>query len=316
MSYYVRNKNNSNHYLTTLSPKDKPWDTHKFQADQVASVYGETVYDRFKGRLEQCSGLLGFRWVVESDTQTQRLKLFESRFCRARHCPICQWRRSLLWLARFYHALPAIQIQHPTARWLFLTLTVKNIPVDQLRSTLGLMNKGWQRLIQRQDWSALGFVRSTEVTRGKNGWAHPHFHALLMVPSSYFNGRCYVRQTQWVERWQHVMRLEYVPVVDVRAVRPNGLKGAVPEVLKYSVKPDDMLGDAKWLEELTRQLAKLRFIASGGILKHVLREAEETNEALIQVNEDGEIQGMETGPALFFDWKRPLRRYVRSMDLS
>lgn len=310
MSHYVNNKNNSSHYLTTISSKDKPWDTHKFQADQVASLYGETVYDRFKGRLEQCSGLLGFRWVVESDTQIQRLKLFESRFCRARHCPICQWRRSLLWLARFYQALPAIRTQHPTARWLFLTLTVKNIPIQELRVALCLMNKGWKRLIQRQDWSALGFVRSTEVTRAKNGWAHPHFHALLMVPSSYFGGKHYVTQMQWVERWQQAMRLEYVPVVDVRAVKPNGLQSALPEVLKYSVKPDDMLGDAAWLEELTRQLAKLRFIASGGILKHVLREAEETNEALIQVNEDGEIQGIETGLPLFFDWHRPINRYV------
>ncbi|WP_170869787.1 protein rep, partial [Shigella sonnei] len=26
-----------------------------------------------------------------------RLRLREAHFCRVRHCPVCQWRRSLMW---------------------------------------------------------------------------------------------------------------------------------------------------------------------------------------------------------------------------
>src|ERR1035441_11017409 len=66
-----------------------------------------------------------------------------------------------------------------------------------------------------------------------------------------------------------------------------------------------------WLLELTRQLDKLRFIASGGVLKDILRERDkETNEdLLLRENSDGEST---EAVKLFFDWRRPVRRYKRS----
>ncbi|MDI5424891.1 ROK family protein, partial [Salmonella enterica subsp. enterica serovar Kentucky] len=39
-----------------------------------------------------------------------------------------------------------------------------------------------------------GWIRTTEVTRGRDGSAHPHFHTLMMVPPSMLSGRDYVKQ--------------------------------------------------------------------------------------------------------------------------
>ena len=73
---------------------------------------------------------------------------------------------------------------------LFLTLTVRNMPVCELRDALQHMNKSWQRLIKRKEFKAVqGWIRTTEITRGKDGSAHPHFHILLMVPPSWFRGK-------------------------------------------------------------------------------------------------------------------------------
>ena len=70
-----------------------------------------------------------------------------------------------MWQARFYQALPALEQEHPKARWIFLTLTVPNCPVEELRATLQEMGKGWQRLIKRKEFKpVLGFIRTTEVT--------------------------------------------------------------------------------------------------------------------------------------------------------
>ena len=41
---------------------------------------------------------------------------------------------------------PAIVAAHPDARWLFLTLTVKNPKMSDLRDNLLDMNKAWGRL--------------------------------------------------------------------------------------------------------------------------------------------------------------------------
>ena len=67
-----------------------------------------------------------------------------------------------------FQQLPNIQERFPTHRWVFLTLTVKNPPVTELRDTLKHMNDSWQRLIQTKRFKSgvAGFLRTTEVTRG------------------------------------------------------------------------------------------------------------------------------------------------------
>ncbi|MFZ5063913.1 protein rep, partial [Escherichia coli] len=78
------------------------------------------------------------------------------------HCPVCQWRRSLMWQARFYQSLPSIQQEQPKARWLFLTLTVRNCKVSELGDTLTAMNSAWNRLRLRKEFKpVLGWVRTT-----------------------------------------------------------------------------------------------------------------------------------------------------------
>jgi plasmid rolling circle replication initiator protein Rep len=201
----------------------------------------------------------------------------------------------LLWRFRFYQALPGIMAAHPTARFIFLTLTVKNCVVADLREILQDMNTSWQRLVKRKEFaSVMGWVRTTEVSRGEDGSAHPHFHCLLMVPASYFSGAAYVKQAEWQMAWKEASRLDYDPVVDVRAVKTKAGKkgeGALPrdglvETLKYSVKPGDMASAPDWFIALTEQTHRLRFIATGGLFKDVLKPEDKIKQRdLIQVGE-------------------------------
>lgn len=305
-------------YLTDLSPRDKPWDVHKWQGGQVRNLYQGTIHDPYAGRIDRCSGELSFCWALDTKTEQMRLKLKACRFCRVRHCPICQWRRSLMWIARFLKALPKIQTDHPKARWLFLTLTVRNCEITELKGTISTMNQAWQRLSQRKQFPLVGFARSTEVTKGKDGTAHPHFHVLGMVNPSYFQGKYYLSQADWQQMWKEALRAEYDPVVDVRAVKPNpkrpgsGIDAAVVETFKYSTKPEDLFGsgsqdDQAWLVELTTQLHKSRAIALGGVLKNYLSESEP--EELL--TEQGDTELLEEATRLLFGWRERHNRYVK-----
>lgn len=201
----------------------------------------------------------------------------------------------MLWRAKFYQALPGIITANPTARFIFLTLTVENCRIEALRETLQGMGKAWGRFIKRKEFSSvMGWVRTTEVTRENGGYAHPHFHVLLMVPGSYF-GRDYVKQEQWAEAWRGALRADYTPVVDVRAVRRKtgtDPEKTVPhdgfvETLKYSVKPSDMTEAPEWFLALTEQTHRLRFIATGGLFKDVLKPEEKiTEEEMIHLGDD------------------------------
>ena len=227
----------------------------------------------------------------------------------------------MMWQARFYQSLPTVIEQFPNARFVFLTLTAKNCEIEDLRSTLDHMGKSWKRLINRKQFKAVdGFIRTTEVTRSQDGKAHPHYHCLLMVKPSWFT-RDYIKQSEWAEIWGSCLQVDYSPIIDIRVIKSkNGkkvlansveaLKGAVAETLKYSVKASDMTANPQWFLELTKQVHKLRFIATGGGLKDVLRVDEETNEDLIRADDVPENE-LNQEPRLSFNWRPSVREYHR-----
>lgn len=305
--------------LTDCSPQDKPWDIHRAQADMVQKIYSSVnEFERLSNRICHCSGVLRFNELIDDQTGEVSLKLKDTQFCRVRHCPVCQWRRSLMWQARFYQALPEVLTEQNMGRWLFLTLTVRNCPVEALRATLQAMGKAWQRFIQRKEFSPVrGWIRTTEVTRGKDGSAHPHYHVLMMVPGNMLSGKNYVKQQRWVELWKEAARLNYNPSVDIRTVKgrkgeskDQALTRAVSETLKYSVKPSDMTHDEEWFLELTRQVHRLRFIATGGILKNILKESDEKETDLLLADDDNEQEIEDDVPdTVDFSWRCMDKRY-------
>lgn len=294
--------------LSDLSEKDKPWDKHRGNADKVANHYRGSEFKQYATRIDFCSQLLDFRLVPDADDQGElKLKLSSARFCRVRTCPVCQWRRSLMWKAKAYKVLPKIVKDFPTHRWLFVTLTVKNCQITELKETLTWMNKSWQRLTQLKVFPAEGWLRSTEVTRGRDGTAHPHFHCLLMVKPGYF-GKNYIKQAEWVEMWRRSLRIDYNPVLDVQAVKKGQQPmQLVPELLKYCVKESDLVVDREWFIELTRQLHKMKAVVLGGVLRQYLRELENEPEDLIGEDEKGEGD-LDEGH-LYFGWKQRLKKY-------
>ena len=117
---------------------------------------------------------------------------------------------------------------------------MKNPPVTELRDTLKHMNDSWKRLIETKRFkSGVGFLRTTEVTRGNDGdmMAHPHFHALLLVKPSYFKGQGYIKQGDWVEMWSKALRADYLPSVNVeKPLKLLWTKKDVSNSIKQSAK--------------------------------------------------------------------------------
>ena len=101
-----------------------------------------------------------------------------ANFCRNRFCPTCQWRRSVKLFRQNYECFRWIKAQYPGCRFIFLTLTVRNVPIDSLARRLVDMSAAWNRFTQRRDFKALGlpgWLRVLEVTRNAYiGTYHPH----------------------------------------------------------------------------------------------------------------------------------------------
>lgn len=292
-----------------LPESHRVWDVRKAAADDVADLYAQAKVEKVSkhaAKVAACSQTVILSDVINRETGELGHKA-ESWKCRERHCPICQSARARKLHRAFTAALPAIMAEVPEGRFLLLTLTVRNCPITELRATLAAMNGSWRRLIAREDFHIVkGWVRGTEVTRSDSGEAHPHFHALLLVPPSYF-GKSYIKHEKWGELWQAAARLNYMPSVDIRRVKtPEGGLSEAIKAATYSIKNADLVTDAAWFHEFHMQISGLRFLATGGVIKTALgAKAEGEAEDLAQ---GPEPQGEEVQKQVF-GWNRPRRQY-------
>lgn len=335
----TENVNINGYFLSDLSPQDVLWDNFKSTTAAVSNIlFRKKEFAKRAYIMNDCAEWLRYAMTGDMD---KPFKLREASFCRDRVCPLCSWRRSLRWKATMHKQLPVVRETFPTHRWVFVTLTVKNCHISDLRATIGAMNKGFNALVRKlkNRIGNIGYVKSVEVTRAKDNTAHPHLHVLFFFPASYFK-KTYLKTLEWVTLWQECAKLSYAPSVDVRVIYPKRSKGggtddmvinsAVAETVKYATKSADLIRPDKkkpqdphwWLYEYLRQIKGLRFISVGGCLKGLVKPewsevknndelvyvdgGENTNEILDAVPVDE--------PLVQFNFYRVVQRYWYNTD--
>ena len=305
--------------LSMLSPRDSSWQDKKKLTEIISRLYSESQYEKYSSRLDSCANYLTFKQFIKPDTGEFKLKLNRVFLCKVRHCPCCSWSRSRVWKARLNEGIPKLVADHPSTRFIFLTLTVPNCHISELRATLDRMSKAFDRLMKRRDvkCNVLGYVCSKEVTRNeKSGQAHPHFHVLLAVKPNYFS-RGYISQATWVSHWQECLGTIENRIVDVRTCKPNpkykhdplGVASSILEVAKYCVKHTDMILDRDWLIEMTTQLNATKHVVLGGLIRTYVNASEPKEEDILNAASDDE-DPMDDEELIFFYWNKWKKDYL------
>lgn len=192
-------------------------------------------YTRKYERLEQCSTYLEFR----REKSTRKYKLINTNLCRVRLCPLCAYKRSLAVYHNTADIINYINTNYSRSKYLFLTLTIKNVPGAQLSNAIDDLTRGWQNMSKQKRIKnvVLGTVRSIEITYNKrSNTFHPHLHVLLHTTADIYAGRNYISQAEFADRWRSAAGIDYQPVVDIRKVKYNEGR-EIAEIAKYSVKP-------------------------------------------------------------------------------
>lgn len=299
--------------------KERPWRDRKAE-NILYSEYLEILKFKKAFNVRDCGNVLTFAKTANG------LKLYQTWFCHSRLCPLCSWRRSKKNSAELIQILSLANKKYPTAQFLFLTLTEENASPDGLKDAIKMMNGSIRRLFQykKVKQNLLGYVRSTEITYNENlNSYHQHVHVLLMVNPGYFKGGSYLSQKEWSKFWQKARKLDYLPVVNVKKVRPNQKKGtyslvaAATETAKYQVKSKDYLvgkaeRDLEVVETLEQALANTRALSFAGVLKEIRHDLKfDTKE-----NEDnliGENGVPEPGSgviSLVYQWNNLVGNYL------
>lgn len=275
--------------------KDRNWRGRKLLSLKLADVFNVLGYrDSLVQNVKTCGEYLHF--IKNTDGS---LKLYQAYFCKNKLCPMCNWRRSMEYSYQTSKIVNEAIKQVPKGRFLFLTLTIKNVLGSDLNGALTQLTKSFDRLFKRKkvQKNLLGYLRSIEVTYNEEKKDyHPHIHVLLFVKSSYFkNSDNYLSQEEWSVLWKQSLKVDYTPMVDIRLVknRGKGLHGVILETAKYPTKPFKLsLENAQVVDDLYNGLYRKRQLGYGGLFKEikkklVLDDAE--NGDLVHTTDDTEV---------------------------
>lgn len=194
--------------------------------------------------------------------------------CKDRFCPVCEKKRSYLWLAKL---APIIQEYISNKKYVnMVTLTIKN--GTNLAEQLRIINQCWRVLVHddkilRKEFKErfVGGFKALEVKRGKLAhlW-HCHYH-LLVIKDKYSKDFTWIKQA-WQKAYKLVTGEDISLQVRVDAIKNTGKEeiGQILEVAKYVTKFDwDFTED---VEELVLNLHGVRVTSTWGILKKSLTE--------------------------------------------
>lgn len=295
-------------YITAL----KKLQDKKNRGYLLAASY-ERLGDKDRAQLvADCGTYIGIQDTGEGAA------IVEANFCKQRLCPACSWRRSIKIYGATSRILDHIDATEGKAvKYLFLTLTIRNVPLERLSETIDHMADAYHRMTCNKAWQrrVLGAMRTLEVTiNPQTHEAHPHYHLILAVPRSYATkgDKLYWTHADWQAQWQQAARLDYAPQVSIERVR--GRKAGVAEVSKYMAKDTDYLidGDEQLtdylVEQLTAQLRGRRLISYTGLLRkaqQALRIKDPETGPLVD-----DLRGDITSAIKHYHWSAGLGRYV------
>ncbi|SBY88961.1 Replication protein [Klebsiella quasipneumoniae] len=291
------------------------------------SVNGDRITERKKESFKTANSFIIRGKIEENETLTKRgersLNCAQQRYivvvngkahtvfthrCRSRHCQNCQRIKAFVWQEKMKEIIPELSINFKNGKYLFITFTVKNPKITNLRLVLKCMSRAYAKMFQRKAFRfVVGGIRSTEITRGKGGddEAHPHFHAIICLKTTYFKKENYLSADEWGRHWGECLEAEFkkegleynaadypkgFPRVDIRVAKSADGKQEITNkniaehgdqlinyVLKYSIKGSDLLKDGKadkWFWEFDKQVKGIRMIAPVGVVKKMLADLE------------------------------------------
>ena len=222
-------------------------------------------------RLKECGNFIKFQ---ASEDKTKFI-LSGGNFCNNRFCPFCSWLKAKKTAFELLELIIVVEYTEKLA-FIFITLTVPNVPRESLREEIENFNKSFKRLFQTEEFKAFnkGFIRKLEVTYNKkrNDY-HPHFHLIVAVNKSYFKSRDYMSKRRLLELWQRATRNPNITQVDIKPCRMDTIK-QVMELATYSAKQGELYSSKEVFDGFYEGLFRKKLLVYNGIFKEYKKKLE------------------------------------------
>ena len=222
-------------------------------------------------RLKECGNFIKF----QSSEDKTKFILAGGNFCKNRFCPFCSWLKAKRTAFELLELIKVVEYTEKLA-FIFITLTVPNVPKESLREEIESFNISFNRLWKTKEFKAFnkGFIRKLEVTYNeeRNDY-HPHFHLVVAVNKSYFTSRDYMSKRRLLELWQRATRNPAITQVDIKPCRMDTVK-QVMELATYSAKQGDLYSSKEVFDGFYEGLFRKKLLVYNGIFKEYKKKIE------------------------------------------
>lgn len=222
-------------------------------------------------RLKECGNFIKF----QSSEDKTKFILAGGNFCNNRFCPFCSWLKAKRTAFELLELIKVVEYKEKFA-FLFITLTVPNVPKESLREEIENFNISFNRLWKTKEFKAFnkGFIRKLEITYNeeRNDY-HPHFHLVVAVNKSYFTSRDYMSKRRLLELWQRATRNPNITQVDIKPCRMDTVK-QVMELATYSAKQGELYSSKEVFDGFYEGLFRKKLLVYNGIFKEYKKKIE------------------------------------------
>lgn len=314
--------------IETLEDRRYDWKERRGRNMHLYELYEKAGYPEYAERARDCATFLEFARPEGADVSER--KLHKANFCKMRLCPMCIGRRARKSAWKLSQVLDLVEHEHQ-AKFLFLTLTMRNVDGEHLGQAISEITKAWYRFVdQRQIGRSFpGWFRAIEITRGdgitkEDKGYHVHIHGIAAVERDYFSRESrrsgkYLNQSDLILRWQKALQVDYLPSVDISTTKARRKRGGVEsaslaaakEGAKYPVKDEEYI-DPKLpegraieiLRDYTEALRRRRLTAFGGWMKEAAKKLDAED-----LDDGGDLVHVDEGDTIREDVKLLIERF-------
>lgn len=139
--------------------------------------------------------------------------------------------------------LPAILDAYPNHKFLYITLTMRTCNVDNTRKKITFIRKAFEKFIQNNFSKFIssnskyksGYFRTIELalSNSLDTEINVHIHAVLHLPSTYFNSKNRIKNSDLKLSWMKIINSHCIPNVDIKTLETPSL---IKEKILYCAK--------------------------------------------------------------------------------
>ena len=254
----------------------------KLKTNQLASLLSEEEdFYKISGRMKE-SGRF-----IKTSNQNGRIHIVDSASSYIRYEPYSNRiiRRRIY--AQFFNNLPDIIEQYPMHNWYFMTLTIKDCDVHQVRKSIDILNASFKKLLLGDKFSKYfkqsseekcGYFKCLEIsdTEYSTTMCRPHLHVILHLPKNSTYSKNYVSREKLERLWLNALNIQdnYKITVDMQNIDFDDIHEQIINlcnIASYMMKHNsiDLLKDKDFTIEYLRQIAGKNLHSSAGTLKGI-----------------------------------------------